>query len=139
MLIVVHTQHNNTLLYSTGTKNHDIRAAVMHHPYTHSYPQPTVPYIVFTGQADRTATPEMAEAIFAEEGGGAGGGSGSRAIANKLDSGHHAPDTLGCVCVFACVRVCVCACVCVRVCVNLCVCASACEFVRVCVNLCVCV
>ena len=83
-----HSMGGQATLYSSstdGTRTHDIRAAAMHHPYTHSYPKPTVPYIVFTGDKDAIATPAMAEAIYA---GGRGSSGGGRAFANKLNSGH---------------------------------------------------
>jgi len=93
--IAGHSMGGQATLYSASNGHpeaYDIRAAVMHHPFTHSYPSPTIPHIVFTGQQDRTATPEMAESIFQTE---CDGCRSPKMIANKLDSGHHAPDTLG--------------------------------------------
>jgi hypothetical protein len=93
--IAGHSMGGQATLYSSSAgniKTHDIRAAVMHHPFTHSYPKPAVPYIVFTGAEDEIATPAMAEAIYSEAGGDS---PFAKAIANKLKSGHHAPDTLG--------------------------------------------
>jgi hypothetical protein len=68
--------------------DYDIRAAVMHHPYTHSFPPPLVPYIVFTGTNDTTAPADtMAQPIFEVE-----GGSEIRGIVNKIGADHHEPD-----------------------------------------------
>ncbi len=62
----------------------------MHHPYTHTFPAPEVPFIVFTGTADTTAPADtMAVPIF-----NAPGGSPTRALVNKVGAGHHEPDIL---------------------------------------------
>ena len=58
--------------------------------YTHSFPPPSVPFIVFTGALDHTApaTP-MAVPIYEST------RAVPRAIVNKHDATHHEPDILG--------------------------------------------
>jgi len=62
-----HSMGGQATLYSAakGAVSHDIRAAVMHHPYTHTYPSiQTVPFLVFTSTNDTLATPQMSQNIF---------------------------------------------------------------------------
>ena len=49
-------------MFSSSLQNataYNIRTAVFHHAYTHQFPAPTVPFIVFTGEKDTTAPPEL--------------------------------------------------------------------------------
>jgi len=66
--IAGHSMGGQATLFSSSGHNatkHDIRAAVMLHAFTHSFATPTVPYLVFTGDKDKTAPPEkMAAPIF---------------------------------------------------------------------------
>ena len=73
--------------YDNATK-YNIKAAVMHHAYSHSFPTPTVPFAVFTGTADTTAPAgTMGQPLFESP-----GGSAVRAYVNKVGAGHHEPD-----------------------------------------------
>ena len=47
---------------------YDIKAAVMHHAYTHSYPAPQIPFLAMTGSKDTTASPKMTESYYRAEG-----------------------------------------------------------------------
>lgn len=92
--IAGHSMGGQATLFSSSFSNttkYDVRAAVMHHAYTHSFPSPTVPFLVFTGARDTTAPPNpMAINIF-----NAKGADKSHGIANKKSAGHHEPDILG--------------------------------------------
>merc|ERR1711871_503461 len=59
----------------------------MHHAYTHVFPAPTVPFLVFTGTKDSTAPPSMAEGVFS-----APGASRTRGLVNRIGASHHEPD-----------------------------------------------
>lgn len=90
--IAGHSMGGQATLFSSSynSSDYNIKAAVMHHPYTHSFPSPEVPYIVFTGTNDTTAPPNtMAEPIFEVD-----GGSDVRGIVNKVGADHHEPDCL---------------------------------------------
>jgi hypothetical protein len=87
--IAGHSMGGQATLFSSSYNNasdYDIRAAVMHHPYTHAYPSPQVPYIVFTGTDDTAAPPEMAQPIYEVD-----GGSEVRGIVNKVGANHLEP------------------------------------------------
>jgi len=43
---------------------HGIKAAVMHHAYTHTYDAPVVPFLAFTGAADVIATPPQTQRFY---------------------------------------------------------------------------
>lgn len=92
--IAGHSMGGQATLFSAGDGNpekYDIRAAVMHHPYTHSYPSPTIPFVVFTGTSDHIAPANpMATKIFYAE-----GGSPTRGMINKLNSNHFEPTPEG--------------------------------------------
>ena len=66
--IAGHSMGGQATLFSSAyfnTSAHDIRAAVLHHAYSHTFPAPTVPYLVFTGAEDTTASAEdMAVPMF---------------------------------------------------------------------------
>ena len=66
--IAGHSMGGQATLFSSSLQNataYNIRTAVFHHAYTHVFPAPTVPFIVFTGEKDTTAPPEpMGIGIF---------------------------------------------------------------------------
>jgi len=72
--------------YNASTFN--IKAAVMHHAFTHTYPAVPIPFLAFTGSVDAVAPPKMAEDIF-----NAPGASAVRGLINKKGVGHHEPTT----------------------------------------------
>lgn len=85
-----HSMGGQATVYSSSSTNpgaHNIKAAVMHHAYTHSYPAPVVPFLAMTGAKDTTAPPAMAEGFF-----NAKGAAASRGLANKQSATHHEPD-----------------------------------------------
>ena len=56
--IAGHSMGGQATLFSSSSQNataYDIRAAVYHHAFTHIFPAPTVPFVVFTGERDMTA------------------------------------------------------------------------------------
>jgi len=62
-----HSMGGQATLYSAamGADSHDIRAAVLQHPFTHTYPSiKNVPFLVFTSTNDTLATPNMSQQIF---------------------------------------------------------------------------
>ena len=76
---------------ATAVTSKDIRVAVMHHAYTHSYPAPVVPFLAFTSALDFLARPRMTrnfyraaapnatadtDAASEKDAGGGGGGGG---------------------------------------------------------------
>jgi len=67
----------------------DVKAAVLHFPYTNSFPIPVVPYLVFTGSDDDSAPPAaMARPVY-EAGRRTGLPRGYACLAGE---GHHTPD-----------------------------------------------
>lgn len=88
--IAGHSMGGQGTLFASSYDNassHDIRAAVMHHAYTHEYPAPQVPFLAFTGTEDYTAPPKMAESFF-----NAAGANPKRGLVNRLKTNHHEPD-----------------------------------------------
>lgn len=65
-----------------------IKAAVLHHPYTHRFPAIQVPFIVFTGTLDDTAPASWAAEMFHRKGACA-----TRGLVNKRGANHHEPST----------------------------------------------
>jgi pimeloyl-ACP methyl ester carboxylesterase len=62
-----HSMGGQATLYSAaqGAESHDIRAAALHHPFTHSFPSiQKVPFLVFTSTNDTVASPDMSHQIF---------------------------------------------------------------------------
>lgn len=63
-----HSMGGQATLFSSSYSNasdYDIRAAVLHHAYTHSFPVPQIPFVDFTGELDTTAPPDtMAVPIY---------------------------------------------------------------------------
>ena len=78
-------------MFSSSESNatsHNIKAAVMHHAYTHVFPTPAVPFLAFTGTKDTTAPPAMADGFF-----DAASSSGlPRGLVNRVGATHHEPD-----------------------------------------------
>lgn len=87
--IAGHSMGGQATVYSASAAGagYDIRAAVMHHAYTHSYPAPTVPFLAFTGTKDTTAPPKMTEGFYEAE-----GAFPVRGLVNKIGATHHEPD-----------------------------------------------
>jgi len=88
-----HSMGGQATLYSSGSGNpklYNIAAGVMHHPYTHSYPHPEVPFIVFTGKNDKIAPAHpMAVNIY-----NAKGAFSSRGLVNKENANHFEPNPM---------------------------------------------
>ena len=87
-----HSMGGQATLFSSSEQNatdYDIRASVLHHAFTHSFPVPTVPFLDMTGEKDTTATVEgMAIPIYeAAEGSGV-----PRGFIDKTLANHHEPD-----------------------------------------------
>ena len=87
-----HSMGGQATLFSSSGNNassYDIRAAVLHHAYTHTFPVPTVPFLDMTGEEDTTATVDgMAIPIY-----NAASASGiQRGLIDKTLAGHHEPD-----------------------------------------------
>jgi len=77
-----------TLFSSSGdnTSKYDIKAAVMHHTYTHTFPVPTIPFLAFTGGKDATASTKMTQSFY--------NGTGAypvRGYVNRADADHMEP------------------------------------------------
>lgn len=88
--IAGHSMGGQGTLFASSYENassYDIRAAVMHHAYSHSYPAPSIPFIAFTGTLDFTAPPKMAESFF-----NAPGANPKRGLVNRMHTNHHEPD-----------------------------------------------
>ena len=86
-----HSMGGQSTLFSTAynASTHNIKAAAMHHAYTHIYPAITdTPFLAFTGTTDPTAPPKMAEDIF-----NAPGAYDVRGLINKVGANHHEPTT----------------------------------------------
>ena len=65
--IAGHSMGGQATLFTSALTNaskYPIKAAVMLHPFTHSFPAPTVPFLVLTGSKDELAYPWMAESFF---------------------------------------------------------------------------
>jgi dienelactone hydrolase len=73
---------------ASAAASHGVRAAVLHHAFTHTFPPSEVPFLVFTGTRDATAKPASAKEIFDTVGGCA-----TRGFANKKGADHHEPST----------------------------------------------
>merc|ERR1712070_1066212 len=86
-----HSMGGQATVYSSSAAGvgYDIKAAVMHHAYTHSFPAPEVPFLAFTGTKDRTAPPSMTHGFYEAE-----GANPARGLVNKVGANHHEPDIL---------------------------------------------
>jgi len=87
--ITGHSMGGQATVYSSSShgKGHGIKAAVMHHAYTHSHPAPIVPFLAFTGSADVIASPKMTAGFF-----NATGANAARGFVNKAGSTHFEPN-----------------------------------------------
>lgn len=86
-----HSMGGQATVYSSGAAgvSHNIKAAVMHHAYTHSYPAPLVPFLAFTGTGDTTASTTMTSGFF-----NAAGASPVKGLVNKIGAVHQEPTAL---------------------------------------------
>ena len=85
-----HSMGGQSTVFSASYGNataHDIRAASMHHAYTHQTPGPTVPFLAFTGESDNIAWPFMTS-WFSD----AADERLPRGLVNKWDAGHFEPE-----------------------------------------------
>merc|ERR1712232_832442 len=71
---------------------HGIKAAVMHHAYTHVYPPPTVPFLAFTGTLDTIAFPIQTQRFYNAE-----GANPIKGYVNKAGATHIEPNDGGAV------------------------------------------
>jgi len=87
-----HSMGGQATVYSSSSygSGHGIKAAVMHHAFTHSYPPPIVPFLAFTGSADIIAFPSQTEGFF-----NAKGADPIRGRVNKQGATHFEPNPLG--------------------------------------------
>lgn len=87
-----HSMGGQASLFSASNASaigaHRIKAAALHHAFTHEYPAALVPFLAFTGTLDFTAPPAMAQSIF-----DASGASSTRGLVNKRGVDHHEPST----------------------------------------------
>lgn len=85
--IAGHSMGGQATIFTSSSSEHvksrNIKAAVMHHAYTHSYPAPVVPFLAFTATGDYIATPDMTSAMYYAE-----GANPNRGFVNKMDSEH---------------------------------------------------
>ena len=88
--IAGHSMGGQATLFSAAynSSSYDIRAAAMHHAYTHEYPAAAVPFLAFTGELDDVAPPKMAESFYRTP-----GACSTRGLVNKLTATHHEPST----------------------------------------------
>jgi predicted dienelactone hydrolase len=54
--------------YAGNSTKYNIKAAVMHHAYTHTYPAPQVPFLAMTGAHDGVAPAEMTQKYYEAKG-----------------------------------------------------------------------
>ena len=69
---------------------HGVKAAVMHHAYTHFYDAPIVPFVAFTGSSDFIATPGQTQSFYKKA-----ASKLPRAYVNKAGAGHTEPNGAG--------------------------------------------
>ena len=75
--------------YAGNSSEYNIKAAVMHHAYTHAYPAPQVPFLAMTGKQDGIAPASMTEHYYRARDGNA-----HKGLVNKQDCNHFEPNTL---------------------------------------------
>ena len=78
----------NAADYEGGVGKHHIKAAALHHAFTHTFPAYSIPTLTFTGTLDDVATPASAKQIFDTP-----GGTPIRGLVNKKGADHHEPST----------------------------------------------
>jgi len=87
--VVGHSMGGQSAYFAAAynSSEYNIKAAVMHHAFTHTYPAVNnVPFLAFTGTTDTTAPPEMAVNIYNTK-----GDISTRGIINKVNADHHEP------------------------------------------------
>merc|ERR1719329_684435 len=86
-----HSMGGQATLFSSSAlgAGYNIKAAVMHHAYTHSFPAPEVPFLAFTGTRDLTASPSMTHGFY-----NASGASPVKGLVNKAGANHQEPTIL---------------------------------------------
>ena len=87
-----HSMGGQATLFSSSYNNatqHNIKCAVFHHPYTHQYPAPHVPFLAFTGTWDVVAPPDMVHQFF--DNAAKAGTAPNRGLVNKKDATHVEP------------------------------------------------
>jgi hypothetical protein len=90
--IAGHSMGGQATLFSSSDGNpekYDIRAAVMHHAFSHSFPAPTIPFLDFTGEEDTVAPADTMGIPLYESANGSGL---HRGLVDKTMAGHHEPD-----------------------------------------------
>ena len=90
--IAGHSMGGQATLFSSSydnATNYDIRAAVLHHAYSHSFPAPTVPFLDFTGEEDTVAPANTMGLPIYQAAAGTGV---TRGYVDKTYAGHHEPD-----------------------------------------------
>lgn len=90
--IVGHSMGGQATLFSSSYNNatqNNIKAAVMHHAYTHQYPSPTIPFLAFTGSLDNVAPPAMTHNFF--DAAASSGKTPNRGLVNKKGVDHLEP------------------------------------------------
>jgi dienelactone hydrolase len=81
-----HSMGGQATLVSASGQNpskYNIKAAVMHHAYTHEFPAANIPFLAFTGTADYIAPSSMTTEFF-----NARGASSTRGLVNKVGATH---------------------------------------------------
>jgi len=92
--IAGHSMGGQATLFSSSGNNasdHDIRASVLHHAFSHTFPEPTVPTLVFTGEADTVTPPDTMGIPMHDAALTAGVPTG---LVDKTLVNHHEPDIL---------------------------------------------
>jgi hypothetical protein len=90
--IAGHSMGGQATLFSSSESNassYNIRAAVLHHAFSHNFPIPTVPFIDFTGELDNTAPPDSMGLPIYEA---ADYNNVDRVYVDKTYATHHEPD-----------------------------------------------
>ena len=88
--VVGHSMGGQATAFSAArnSSSDNISAAVLLHPFTHTYPALRVPFLVFTGTAEDTAPPAWSKALF-----DAPGAWPVRGLVNKVGATHHEPQS----------------------------------------------
>jgi len=91
MAVVGHSMGGQAALFASArnASQYNMRAAVLMHAFTHTFPTSRVPFLAFTGTADEVASPWMAKSIFNS----AAHSCLPRALVNKMGANHHEPTT----------------------------------------------
>lgn len=87
--IAGHSYGGQATVFSSSYNNasaYDIKAAVMHHAFTHEHPAPQIPFLAMTGSSDIVAGSSMTENYF-----NAPGANPHRGLVNKNGATHMEP------------------------------------------------